>query len=140
MALLTLDQFITKYMGRYIDWDGWYGAQCVDLMRFYQRDVLGVTPQSIPAAGSAKQIFQNFPYNNATFAKIDNTPTNIPQKGDIIFWGTYLGVTGWAGHVAVYTGGDLYNIISFDQNWPTGTSCHLQKHSYKGVLGWLHKK
>lgn len=139
-APMTLQEFINTYTGRYIDWDGAYGAQCVDLMRFYQRDVLGVQPNDIPAAGTAKLIYLNFPTNHPVFQKIANTPNNMPQIGDIVFWGTYPFVTGWAGHVAVYTGGNLYNLVTFDQNYPTNSSCHLQRHSYKGVMGWLHKK
>lgn len=138
---MTLDQFVVKYNGKYIDWDGVYGYQCVDLMRFYQRDVLGVVSQSIPAAGTAKQIFNNFPAGgNKHFIKILNSPTNSPQKGDIVFWGTYLFVTGWAGHVGVCSEAGLYSLITFDQNYPTGSSCRFVKHSYKGVMGWLHKR
>ena len=42
---MTLTQFIKKYLGTKVDFDGKYGAQCVDLYRQYCAEVLGV-PQS----------------------------------------------------------------------------------------------
>lgn len=131
-------------MGRYLDWDGWYGPQCLDLMRFYQRDVLNVPTSSIPPAGYAKDVFNNF-RSNTYFAKVLNGPNNVPVKGDIVFWGTYPFVTGIAGHVAIFEKGDIYTFVTYDQNYPTGTPCHSQQHGtnkilhgYRGVLGWLH--
>jgi CHAP domain-containing protein len=136
---MTHDDFVSKYKGRYIDYDGAYGYQCVDLMRLYQKEVFEVPPNSIPAAGYARDIYKNFKPNQY-FDKINNTPTGIPQKGDIIFFNTYPFVYGIAGHVAIYHEGNVNTLISFDQNYPTNTACHLQKHSYRGCLGWLRRK
>ena len=140
LKLMTLDSLIKKYQGRYLDYDGAYGAQCVDLMRAYVKEVLGHPPYlAIPTTGNAKNIYYNFK-NNLFFTKIANTPTGVPKKGDIIFFKTslwYPWLYGIAGHVAIFTGGDTMNVISFDQNWPTYTPCHLQRHTYKDCLGWL---
>lgn len=134
---MTINDFYTKYNGHYIDWDGHYGYQCVDEMRAYIKEVFGWAPYTaVPTTGNAKDIFKNF-VNNQYFTKVLNTPSGIPKKGDIIFFTTYLFLYGWAGHVAIYDSGDLYNIVSFDQNYVTGTPCHFQKHSYRGCLGWL---
>jgi len=46
--------------------------------------------------------------------------------------------TGNWGHIAIYYEGDVNSFVSFDQNFPTGSSCHLQGHDYQNVLGWLH--
>ena len=137
--MITFDEFINKWKGRYLDFDGRYGYQCVDLMRQYIKEVLQVNPYEIKPAGTAKQIYRNFT-SSPHFIKIPNTPTGVPKKGDIIFWGTYPFVTGFAGHVALFVEGNVMSFISFDQNWPTGTSCHLQKHSYRGVMGWISPK
>ena len=137
---MTFNTFIAKYGGHYVDWDHAYGYQCVDLMRQYVWDVIGLKPYiAIPSTGNAKDIYKN--YHGTAFQKIPNTPLGIPKDGDIIFWGFYPGVTGWAGHVAVVvgTGGSVNNFISFDQNWPTNSACHRQLHNYRGVLGWLRK-
>lgn len=133
---MTLDQFIDKYNGKFIDFDKSYGPQCVDLMRQYVQEVLRMDPYTIPRANYAKNIFYNFRTNN-NFKKVINTPTAVPKKGDIIFWGWRYPVTGYAGHVAIVTGANVYRFISFDQNYPTGSTCHYVNHDYRGVLGWL---
>ena len=38
---MTLIEFVNRYLGKKVDFDGHYGAQCVDLFRQYNRDVLG---------------------------------------------------------------------------------------------------
>jgi hypothetical protein len=134
---MLIDQFTTKYKGRFVDYDHFFGAQCVDLMRQYCLDVRGVDGYiAIPQTGAAKNIFYNFK-NNKYFNKVLNSPTNAPKKGDIVFFGTYPFLYGLSGHVAVCESADQMNLLTFDQNYPTGTPCHFQKHSYKGCLGWL---
>ena len=44
VTLITLKQFIALHDGKYLDFDHVYGAQCVDLVQFYLRDVLGLPP------------------------------------------------------------------------------------------------
>lgn len=144
---MTHNEFIAKYSGKFVDYDNVWGFQCMDLMRQYVRDVYGLSPYKvIPGAPTAKECFKNFK-DNAYFKKILNTPTNIPKQGDLIFWGYYPTVTGLAGHVAIYHGGDLYTVISFDQNYPTGSYSKLVKHGsgrwlhgFRGVMGWLRRK
>jgi cell wall-associated NlpC family hydrolase len=141
MTKITLDQFANKYNGKYVDWDQQYGPQCVDLMRFYLKEVLGYPSESIPSAITAKKIFLNFSSNNY-FTKIVSPygDPQMPKKGDIVFWGFWLGVTGLAGHVAICIGAGEYQFISFDQNYGKPNFCRFTNHSYKGVMGWLTPK
>jgi hypothetical protein len=134
---MTIDLFINKYNGKYIDFDGVYGCQCVDLMRKYVQECLGKDPYSIPRANYAKNIFKNLK-SNKDFTKVINTPTGIPKKGDIVFWDWRWPVTGYAGHVAIFSGGNAYKFISFDQNYPSKSPCRYYNHDYRGVMGWLH--
>lgn len=135
---MTFDEFKAKYNGVGIDFDGAYGFQCMDLMHRYIVDVLGLSGYLF-AAPTAYEAYLNA--NDSRFEKIDNTPTAIPQKGDIIFWKSNItGVTGSAGHVAVFDSGDVNSFNSFDQNYPTGSTPHIQHHSYAGLAGWLHFK
>jgi cell wall-associated NlpC family hydrolase len=141
---MTYNDFLNRWMNHYVDYDKAYGFQCTDLMRQYVREVYGLAPYTaIPSTGSAANIYKNFK-SNKYFKKIDNTPTGLPKKGDIIFWKYYPGLFGWAGHVGIYDSGDMYTIISFDQNYPTGQPCKLVRHGinkwlhgYRGCLGWL---
>lgn len=136
---MTYDEFIGKWNTRGIDFDGAYGDQCMDLMHQYVFEVLGVTDGRVLAAPAAKDVYLNFDnvVGHDKFEKIANTPTGVPQKGDIILWGTGIGPYG---HVAIFLDGDANKFRSFDQNFPTGSKCHLQDHTYTGVLGWLRFK
>ena len=137
---MTLNQFCDKWNGKYCDVDHAYGAQCVDLIRQYLIDVWGLSPYSIPRVNYAKEIYTKFDPKNTYFTRIYNSATAVPQKGDIIVWGWSWPTTGYAGHVAICTGGDVNRFISFDQNYPSGSTCRYYNHSYSGVLGWLRRK
>ena len=129
---MTVRGFFDKWNGRGIDWDNWYGFQCMDLYHQYDKECIGSKNYPAPAA---KDVWNK--YDNNFYTRIPNTPTNIPQEGDVIIWGTIIGPYG---HIAVFYAGDVINFTSFDQNFPINSKCHFQVHSYKGVLGWLRPK
>ncbi|CCY71998.1 cHAP domain./Lectin C-type domain [Clostridium sp. CAG:921] len=126
--------FFNKYNGKYVDTDGMYGAQCMDLYNKYQKEVMGVKPRG---AQYAYLVWNNFDEKN--FVKIKNTLEFIPVLGDVAVWGNsnlkY-------GHVSICSGnGDINSFESFDQNFPIGSSCHFEKHNYyNGFLGVLRPK
>lgn len=128
---MTIQQFFDKWNGKGCDYDGYYGFQCMDLAHQFASEVVG---QDIPAAPGAKDVWT---LATPGFEKIPNTPTGVPQRGDIVIWGTGVGQFG---HIAVFDHGDTTNFTSFDQNWPLNSLCHYQSHNYTGVLGWLHPK
>jgi hypothetical protein len=106
--------------------------QCVDLFRVYNRKVIGGNDM----AGNAVDYFTNYPV--VYYDKIPNTPTGVPQLGDVIVWGTTYGTYG---HISVCTDiADTKGFTSFDQNDPLKSKCHFQPHTYNGVLGWLRPK
>ena len=135
---MTFSEFIAYYDGRYINYDGKFGYQCVDLMRQYIKEVLGLPPyEAVPPVTYAKYIYDKA--NPKYFEKILNGKLNYPANGDIVVWKPYPFVIGWAGHVAINITGAPMNFISFDQNYQI-RSCHRQLHSFKGVIGWLRPK
>lgn len=136
---MSFQDFINKWDGKGIDFDGAYGDQCMDLMHQYVVEVLGLSDGRILAAPAAKDVYLTFPgiFGSQYFEQIANTPTGVPSKGDIVLWGTGIGPYG---HVAIFVEGDSKKFKSFDQNFPTGSNCHVQDHGYAGVLGWLHPK
>lgn len=127
---MTFDQFIKAYNNRFLDFDGYYGGQCMDLAQFYNRDVIGA-PRMY---GNA--INQWSGYNSKIYKRFPNTAGAVPMKGDIMIWGKGVGRFG---HIAVFYSGNGKTFVSFDQNFPIGSRCHLQAHDYSGVLGWLRK-
>lgn len=131
---MSLQDFIAKYTNQFIDFDGQFGAQCVDLINQYCVDVLGISNpiQELPG-DTAYDIYQN--YSGTKFQKIANTSDGVPDVGDFVFWDTSIGS---GGHCDVFVSGDQNTINGFDQNFPIGSPCHMQTHSYGGVMGWLH--
>lgn len=125
---MTTDQFFGQWNGRKCDYDHAYGCQCVDLVKQYCHDVLGVQAPG----GNAIDYWTS--YDSRHFRRIANTPAGLPQKGDILVWGSKIGVNG---HTGVFSAGNLNSFTSFDQNWPLDTGCHYQYHTYTGLLGWL---
>jgi hypothetical protein len=136
---MTFDEFINNWSGKPVDFDGIYPNQCMDLMHEYVYQVLGITDSKVLAAPTASLVYTGFVNiaGNTLFDKIDNTPTGVPQKGDIVFFGTSIGASG---HVCIFRDGNATTFNSFDANWPTGSLPHIQSHSYNGVLGWLRLK
>ena len=136
---MTHKQFTDKYQNRYLDYDGSYGNQCTDLMRAYVKEVYKHSPYiAIPTRGNAKDIYRKFA-TNIYFRKVANTPNNVPSQGDIIFWGTYPFVTGFAGHVGIVDSANVKNFVVFNQNYPTNNPCNFRKFDYRGIMGWLSK-
>lgn len=143
---MTFDEFFTKYNGVGIDADHVYGNQCVDLIKSYFAQVLGLPFMT----GNAIDYWTNYPAAN--FDRIVNTITAVPQKGDIMIWDKSTSMP--YGHISICTWANLFWFVSFDQNWPTqgytdkngdfiGTGvCHLVNHNYlrPKVLGWLRFK
>lgn len=130
---MTFDDFIKKYDGKGVDYDGHYGYQCMDLYRQYVNEVLKF-PQS-PAVTGAKDVWNT--YLKDYYTRIDNTPDGVPENGDVVIWGETLGPYG---HIAICISADTKSFQSFDQNFPAGSLCKVVKHDYKHVLGWFRPK
>lgn len=138
----TFDSFINKYNFKPLNFDGAYGNQCMDLMHYYCVEVLKLAGVVL-AAPTAYQAWLSTKWDYL-FTRVYNSWWNMPKKGDIIFWNI--------NHVAVVRDAGLMSFNSFDQNWPAqgytdkngnfiGTGvCHIQKHNYSGVAGWMRKK
>jgi len=116
---MTYSEFVKKYNGLGIDFDGYYGFQCMDLAHQYAVEVIG---KDIPSAPGAKDVWSK---TVTGYEKIPNTPTGVPQQGDIVIWGSDAGPYG---HIAVFDHGDVNGFVSFDQNWPVNSLSHLQNH------------
>lgn len=128
------DNFFKTFNNKSLDYDGYYGGQCFDLIQAWNIDWLGC-PNWI-TGDYAYQIYGQLPQY---YDSIANTPDAIPQKGDIIVWAKAY--NGFAGHTGVANGvGDTNTFECFEQNDPTGTVCHVKKYTYNNVTGWLRWK
>jgi hypothetical protein len=132
---MTCQAFFDKWGGKAVDYDGYYGYQCVDLYDQYCLEVLGVRP---PLVNGAKDIWNSYP--TGSFNRVANTPSGVPKKGDVMIWGTGVGTYG---HVAIIVDANVNTFRSLDQNWPYSNGTTPSKvitHNYSGVIGWLAPK
>lgn len=136
---MYFDDWVRTYLGKATDYDGAYGAQCVDLAKLFENKVLGLTPQACGDAWSYYANFYNYKFLTDNFIRIANTREFIPKKGDMVVWNKGLGANG---HIAIASGeGNLNYFYSYDQNW-TGRHDPMTKirHSYDYVYGVLRPK
>ena len=122
---MNIDSFFSFFNGIYCDFDGADGDQCFDLANNYSRWIGG--PRF---TGATADLIIN--QAGTFYTRIDNTPTGVPQKGDVVVWS-------WP-HVGIATGNNS-NENQFEvleQNDPANSNCHIKTYpNYNGVLGWL---
>lgn len=128
---MTIEEYFARDNAKGKDFDNAYGNQCMDQANFYNRDVVGAPRLQ----GNAKDVWNTYPKD--FYTKIAYKPGLVVQKGDLIIWGTAVDVNG---HIATARDGNTQSFTSFDQNWPVGSICHFQTHTYNGVLGFLRPK
>ncbi len=116
-------------IGKSLDQDGVYGAQCVDLIRYYYI-YLGASPvggngcnyatNALPSGWSRIKYYSGF----------------TPQPGDVAVW-TYT--TSAYGHVAIVTSANSSNMNVVEQN---GSTHVTRSHSYNYSYGtfWARYK
>jgi hypothetical protein len=131
-------EFLNVYQGQsllYNQRDPSLRGQCVQSVCFY------VTSNGKPVIWADAYIWWSSNLSPEHYERIANSPTAVPQPGDIIVWGPATPGSGGAGHIAVClkplpgTG----TFISVDQNWG-GKYVHAVTHNYNNVVGWLRFK
>ena len=129
---MNVTEFVKKFNGTYVEVAGTTAQnQCVDLANLYIRDFLG-----LPIIEWTNAVDFPSKVNADDYDYILNTPNGVPQEGDLVIWG------GTYGHIAIFIEGNATRFTSFDENFPIGSPCHIQEHTYLSpkVLGWLHPR
>lgn len=132
-------QFFSDYGNTYVEKEDITAKdQCFDLA-FAWVDALGLDRATIRHA-LAYQIYESpIDLTIQFFDLIPNTPSAVPQCGDIVVWNKNY--NGGAGHVGIATGaGNTEEFYCFAQNDPTGTNAHVKSYNYAYVDGWLRPK
>lgn len=137
---MTLGCFVQKYNGKKVDYDGVFGAQCVDLFRQYVLDVLGISEHtgSCSTSGGAKDLYLDYnkmPLEKKYFVRITNK-SFVP--GDVLVWDE--NGTNKFGHVAIYLGKLDNDFIVFEQNGIAQDGAKIALRSRERLLGGLRKK
>ena len=83
---MTLEQFVEKYNGKKIDYDGRYGAQCVDVFRQYCKDVLNI-PHTGGVVGASELYtkYEEMPREQRYFDKLVYAGGK-PEAGDVVIF------------------------------------------------------
>lgn len=132
---LQAKQWIQASIGKRYDTDGYYGAQCKDYANAYA----GFMGHPLKASNAnATWTLAQDPY----WQKLANTPTFLPQPGDIVVWGAWSGNP--YGHIGVVLDANLNSFRSVDQNWfnansTVGSPAAVVSHNYTNprVVGFL---
>lgn len=128
--MIKLSDFIKKWNGKKLEYDGLYLFQCVDLVKAWNHD-LGYPPKS----GNGKDWINNA---GKEYTKVLYKKGLVPREGAIYSFKATPGNPG--GHTGVFISGNTIKFKSFDQNFPIGSPCHIQEHDYSLMLGWIQPK
>lgn len=126
-------KWVNNRIGRRLDMDGAWGSQCMDLTIGYCQYL---SDKKFWPWGDAKDLKngQNLPEG---WKLIQNTPSFLPQPGDIAIWA-------WPpyneyGHTGIITYATLSYFYSVDQNWfnpgDYGSPAAKVYHDYTGFWG-----
>ncbi len=135
---MELLDFYEKYKGKKVDYDGHYGAQCVDLFRQYCRDVLNI-PHTGAVVGAADLYtkYEQLPKEKKYFEKI-KYESQTPRSGDVVvFKGSNANKYG---HVAIVLEADSLQLTVFEQDGFRQNGAKKATWSYQRVLGFLRKR
>ena len=136
---MTLEEFVKKYIGKKVDFDMVYGAQCVDLFRQYNKEVWG-NPHT-GAVDGAKDLVVNYERMplEQRFLSLVPVDRDIVKAGDVAVWNATE--VNKYGHVAIVVGvlGDE-SLIVFEQDGFKQDGAKLNVRSIKNLLGFLRKK
>ena len=138
---MTLEEFIDKYDGKKVDFDGAYGAQCVDLFRQYTKDVLGIKEHTGPCqtTGGAKDLYLDYDKMPVEKKYFYRSKQKNWVQGDILIWDSTP--TNKYGHVAIYLAKiGAYDFLVFEQNGITQAGAQIKIRSRENLLGYLRRK
>lgn len=134
---MTISEFVTKYIGKKVDYDNAYGAQCVDLFRQCSKEVYG-TPHTGIVTG-AKDVFLNYeklPIEKQYYERVFESSHSTPYAGDFVIWGETN--TNKFGHIAIVLGVTQDGkLLVFEQDGFKQDGAKLSIKSTNNVLGYL---
>jgi len=147
---MTLEEFVEKYKGYPVDFDGLYGAQCVDLVRQYMKDVWGFTRQPEGVIGAdAFYINHNVrPIQQQLCKCTPYTGSVQPPAGSIVifrgneknkFGHIAVCITSTRGEITCFEQDGIVNSVALQEGKPQ-KGAYVGTWSYDRLLGWLEKK
>lgn len=132
---MNLIQWANKWLGNGIDYDNAFSRQCVDVYRQYLAELLKL--KQSPGVAGAADIWNT--YNKSDFDRIENSPNNFPEQGDIPIWERSKS-NGNAGHIAIALLANAKKMVVLEQDGLTNSTFRARTVDYTKVLGWLRPK
>ena len=133
---MTFKDFVNKYNGVKVDYDGYFGAMCVDLFRQYCADVLNI--EHTGAVEGAKDLFLNYdkmPKEKKYFSRVKHTLDRKYKEGDVLVWdGT---ASNKYGHVALLMCEMSGDFVVFEQNGFKQDGAKIALRTRENLLGAL---
>jgi hypothetical protein len=138
MTVQDAANWCNSQVGKALDYDGVYGAQCTDFFNYYYNYITGRSPyRDGYAVQGAKDIWG---VTTTLFTKVSNNmsdPNQLPPQGAILVYDGGLPGSGGFGHVAIVDSANAQQVTVWDQNWG-GAFVHHQAHMWTGhEIGWL---
>lgn len=122
-------QWLLSKENQSLDYDSAYGAQCVDLIKFYYVEFFGL---SQPFGNGKDYATNEIPTN---WTRVQYTPGFVPQTGDIAVWTE----NSTNGHVAVVLDADEngFNALNQNINGSPCIQCRTNYSTTKGFWGFI---
>ena len=140
----TFDNWVKAFKGKKLNPDGVSGVQCVDLIKHYCKNVIGIDKKYSDTWGNAIEWYTEFekkPWLKNNFKMLPYKKGMNILKGDIVVFKS----AGSYGHIAVCTGNQNGSSFeAYDQNYK-GTHAGMTKRSFDfsgnyQPLGFLRAK
>lgn len=136
--MLSVQDFVKKYNNTAVDFDKQYGAQCVDLFNFYNKEVVGAPWIGTPITNGARDLWEHAKGTPAKFYRRVSAGQPL-RTGDVLVYGEpfgrYIeaGQMRFFGHVNIYIGNDLV----IEQNGKVSQKTVVRDVYTTGLLGIL---
>lgn len=132
---MDLIEFVNKYHGKKVDFDGAFGFQCTDLFRQYCKDVLRAGHTG--AVDGAKDLFEKYSELPAECKYFDRIKGVSPEIGDVCVWGATS--SNKYGHVAICLAYDVESglIVVFEQDGFKQDGAKIAVRTKNNLLGVL---
>ena len=133
---MNLIEFVNRYHGKKVDFDGHYGAQCVDLFRQYNKDVLGNgRTEGVEGAKDLALCYNRMPKEKQFFMLLNNVYS--AQEGDVAVWDATA--KNRYGHVAIVLKADKNRLVVFEQDGFAQDGAKIAERTISGIIGYLRK-
>lgn len=128
-----INKIVNNYVGKFVDFDGYYAFQCMDLAVSYVYDL---TDGKTRMWGNAKDAIKNSLPTG--WKVVQNVASTVPKKGWIAVYTT--GVYSQYGHIGiVYNGGNTSQFQILEQNFDglANSGAKLRWDNYSGLTHFI---